>query len=246
MGRPPDDAAQQPPQDAGEPPGKRRRVNWSQLLVGSGIAAAIIAGLFAVFGSSIRDFLFHGPAPGPHVQVVVTVRSYAETHSRPGLAAVPRGPETVNFKVLNTGNRVAYLTNASIVVQQFIARSGFGGSHIAGYVGVSHRYDVPMPRRPFTGQTIDVPLSQRASADGVDNFDLRFTLRDAGRDHIYLYRVQISLMYGSETLPVEALISLPRDPGIASRCSGNADSQFCRFLRLSGYRSPAMAQLTAR
>ena len=121
------------------------------------------------------------------------------------------------------------------------------------YLRIDHRYPVPLPPNS-TRKVIVVPLSEGVGTNGLADFQLVFIPSmsfnpygpyippSALQSNIYMYRLQISIIYnGQATIsPVEALIFLPKDPAAASNCSVGAGSRLCQFLSSPGYRSPTL------
>jgi hypothetical protein len=153
----------------------------------------------------------------------------------------PPRPEVVALAFLNKGNQAAILTRANVVIQQFTVLPAISGPEV--YLVPDHKYTITMPLRPYAGEVESKPLSETVAAGGVEDFALSFNLPRIPQGPVYVYRVSISVQYGAATKPVEVLISLPKDPGAADKCSSSSHSGFCDFLRRPAYRSVAISRL---
>jgi hypothetical protein len=124
-------------------------------------------------------------------------------------------PFRIDIRLLNTGDQVAAVNDARIVIQKFVSlpqcasQGGFGSTGTYGSI---------LPTRPSPSQVVDIPISQLVPAGGADRFDLLLRSSPRARVNppsIYLYRVRIYLTYNVDVKPVdlgEVLISLPVDP----------------------------------
>ena len=230
---PDEDTAAGQPQATDKISNGRGRFKWLQAPWSVGVGAAVIAGLVVYGIIALIQHLNPGPPPAP----VLSLRDVVVTPA----AAEPPRPEAVALTFLNKGNQAAILTRANVVIQQFMVLPAVPGSAI--YLVPDHKYTITMPLRPYQGEPESKSLSETVGAGGVEDFALGFNLPPVPLGPVYLYRVSISVQYGTATKPVEVLISLPTDPGPVYKCSSSSHSDFCDFLRRPGYRSAAMSQL---
>lgn len=241
MVMPDDNGAVDPPQDKSDASGGRLR-KGGKWLKDNSVASTVVGGLLVAAILGIVGLVYHNLHHGPPQAPVLSVDSLTVTNS---LNA--GGSEIVDLKVRNTGNEFADITQALIKVQQFITVPEFPGQP-AFLIGVDYKYNVVMPLRP-TARPISVLLNEGATTNGtkqVANFDLQFLLpKNASK--IYVYRVDILLVYGGGKAPDnagEVLLSLPADP--VSECSSSPSlMKLCRnLLRLTGVRDLALQQLS--
>jgi hypothetical protein len=119
------------------------------------------------------------------------------------------------MKLLNTGNGVAVINGARLVIQKFVMLPLCGTQ---GFLNSTHTYSSNMPISPKPGQTVDVALSQEIQANGADRFDLQLRVplpKRGGVSEVYLYRIHVYLTYNVNTKPLdvgEVLVDLPVPP----------------------------------
>jgi hypothetical protein len=123
-------------------------------------------------------------------------------------------PFKIDIKLLNTGNGVAAINDARLVIQKFAVIPQCGSQ---GNFESTGTYSSNMPINPKPGQVVDIPISQIVPSNGADRFDLLLhaPLMKVKGLNVYLYRVHLYLTYNVHTKPLdvgEVLVNLPIVP----------------------------------
>lgn len=246
-----DGTAQGSSQGADETPSRSTRLKWLQSPWSVAVGSTVIGGLLVVAILNSIHFFDHSAASASHhaksspAQAAnlsvdsTTLTSCANTprcHTHSGL-----GPEIADIKIRNSGNGIADITQAHVKVQQ-IMRLGKLSFPNGAIVPLDGTYKVALPFQ--SGQSVSGKLNEMVNPNAIARFDLSFVPPHLAA-RINLYRVSISLVYnGIATMtPIEMLVSVPRDPPLADKCSA-AHQQLCAFLRSPGSRDVRLGQLT--
>jgi hypothetical protein len=124
-------------------------------------------------------------------------------------------PFKIDIKLLNTGNGVAAINDARLVIQKFAVIPQCASQ---GNFGSTGTYSSNMPISPKPGQVVDIPISQVVPSNGADRFDLLLyapVVKGTWGPNVYLYRVHLYLTYNVHTKPLdvgEVLVNLPIIP----------------------------------
>ena len=125
-------------------------------------------------------------------------------------------PFKIDIKLLNTGNGVAAINDAKLVIQKFVVLPQCASQ---GNFGSTGTYSSNIPINPRAGQVVDIPISQIVPPNGVDRFDLLLhapVVKGGWGPNVDLYWVHLYLTYNVRTKPLdlgEVLVNLPLTPG---------------------------------
>lgn len=211
------------------------------------LSSGFVVALIGLLGALIPRYIHGSPRPTPALELdSVSVESYAEIHPN----SSPSGPVTLDFKVHNTGEQIAVITDVRIRVQQFMdlplyqSQSSASRASSQNALPVSASYGFVMPLS--VGGNYDISISDQVEPDQADRFQASLRLPSGGTSSntdIYLYRVHLTLLYGgSRTLDAgEAIFSLPEDTRNSSfQNPASETTQLHHFLTQSGVRPPDM------
>ena len=175
----------------------------------AGIVVALVGGIGAVIAAIVPHYLDSGPPPAPHLEVdSVTAQSYAELH--PGLVSASGsepGYETLDFKLRNTGDQVAYIDAVRVTVHSV---EGFNPNVFGTFVPVSASYGLTLPTS--TG-TFVAPVSEQLATNQVDRFDLIISLPKNTPNLRYVYDISLALVYDQGNTVSAGKMILSLSPG---------------------------------
>ncbi len=194
---------------------RRRKLIWLGTLGTAGIAV-LVGVLVSVLSTQAQRVV---PPPSgstaPQLEVDGVNLTSANTQVSGNGIDLNFTPYKIDIKVLNTGNGVAVINDARLIIQKFAVLPQCATQ---GYLGSSHTYSGDMPINPKPGQMVNVPLSQEIQPNDADRFDLLLSVplpHGKVSSNIYLYRVQLYLTYNVNTKPLdvsEVLVDLPMPP----------------------------------
>jgi hypothetical protein len=122
-------------------------------------------------------------------------------------------PMKLEIELRNTGNQLAIVTYLQLRIAQFKAMPI---CFTQGDLPVTGDSTVNMPANAVPGQNISVAVHQQVAPDSADRFDINLKGPLRQDETIFLYRVNLSLLYDtSQTIPIklgEAMLSLPNVP----------------------------------
>lgn len=127
----------------------------------------------------------------------------------------PFTPFKIDVKLLNTGQGLAIINSAKLIIQKFVLLPLCNSQGSFGSTG-AYRANMPVNARP--GQVVNIPVSQLVKPNGADRFDLLLRtslLQGNAKFNIYLYRVHLFLLYNVHAEPLdvgEVLVNLPIAP----------------------------------
>lgn len=194
----------------------RRKLVWLGTLGTAGVA--VLVGVLVNVLSTQAQRVVAPPSSSAAAQLVVdgvslTSANTKDTGPGPGTSEdLILTPYKIDIKLLNTGNGVAVLNDARLVIEKFAA---LPLCETQGFLNSTHTYNSNMPINPKPGQLVNVPLSQEIQPNSADRFDLQLRVplpKHVGVSKIYLYRVHLSLAYNVNTKPLdvgEVLVDLP-------------------------------------
>ena len=196
---------------------QRRKLVWLGTLGTAGIAV-LVGILVNVLSTQVQRVVPPPPsAPASSAQVSGTPQLEVDGVSftpASTLANGDIGPFKLDVKLLNTGNGVAAINDARLIIQKFVILPQCASN---GDFTSTGSYGSKMPINPKVGQ-VDIPISQLVPANGADRFDLLLQVplvKGPVGPNIYLYRVHLYLTYNVHTKPLdvgEVLVDLPIAP----------------------------------
>jgi transposase len=193
----------------------RRKLLWLGTLGTAGIA--VLGGVLVNVLSTQTQRVVPPPSgsTAPQLEVDGVSLTSANTQVSGNGIGLNFTPYKIDIKLLNTGNGVAVINDARLIIQKFAVLPLCASQ---GYLGSSHTYSGDMPINPKPGQTVDVPLSQKIQPNDADRFDLLLNIplpHGKVSGNIYLYRVHLSLAYNANIKPLdvgEVVVDLPQPP----------------------------------
>ncbi len=135
---------------------RRRKLIWLGTLGTAGIAV-LVGVLVSVLSTQAQRVV---PPPSgstaPQLEVDGVNLTSANTQVSGNGIDLNFTPYKIDIKVLNTGNGVAVINDARLIIQKFAVLPQCATQ---GYLGSSHTYSGDMPINPKPGQMVNVPLS---------------------------------------------------------------------------------------
>lgn len=191
----------------------RRKLVWLGTLGTVGIA--VLVGVLVTVLSTQAQRVVPPPSGSTAPQLQVDGVSLTSANTTVTGSDLSFTPYKIDIKLLNTGNGVAVINDARLVIQKFAVLPLCASQ---GFLNSTHTYTSNMPINPKPGQAVDVPLSQEIQANGADRFDLLLRVplpRHGSVSNIYLYRVHLYLTYNVNAEPLDVgwmLVDLPMPP----------------------------------
>lgn len=185
------------------------RWKWLNAGIVTALVGAIGAALAAVLAVTLPHYLDGSPPSAPDLEVdSVTTLSYAQQH--PSLVSKPSsgpGYETLDFKIRNTGDQLAFINGVRITVHSI---EKFFPNFNETFVPVSARYEFVIPT---TTGTFTAPVSEEVAPDQADRFDLNISLPKSTQFHLFIYNVSLALVYNKGISLNAGEMSLNLSPG---------------------------------
>jgi len=212
---------------AGQPekPRRRKRLVWLGVLgtLGTTVLAGVLVSVLSTQvqrvvppPSSVQPSLpssSAGSSTEPHLEVDGVSLTAADVAVNGNSAKLT--PFKIDIKLLNTGNGIAAINNAKVVIQEFAVLPQCAAQ---GEFEATGTYRKSLPINPRPGQVVDIPISQLVKPNGADRFDLLLSAPPVlvrGALNVYLYRVHLYLTYNIRAKPLdlgEVLVDLPVVP----------------------------------
>ena len=155
----------------------RRKLVWLGTLGTAGIA--VVVGVLVSVLSTQAQKVVTAPSgsTAPQLQVDGVSLTSADTKVNGSGSDLSFTPYLIDIKLLNTGNGVAVVNNAKLVIQQFVTLPLCASQ---GFLNSTHTYNSNMPINPKPGQEVNVPLSQEIQSNRADRFDRSYSAWVAG------------------------------------------------------------------
>ena len=194
----------------------RRKLVWLGTLGTAGVAV-LVGVLVNVLSTQAQRAITPAPpsSNAPELEVDGVSLTSASVQDSSSNTILTNTPYKIDLKLLNTGNSVAVINDARLIIQQFAVLSTCG---LGGFFGSSHTYGSDIPANPRPGQVVNIPLSQEIPPNGADRFDLLLTVpqpKNGADSFTDLYRIHLYLTYNVNTKPLdvgEVLVDLPAAP----------------------------------
>lgn len=133
-----------------------------------GVLITVLGGLGLAYSQQLFG-VGQPPATGPNLEVdQIGLASQGWSDSPNGTTSDPN-PFKVDIKLLNTGNQLAAINSAELIIQQVVVLPQCAGQ--SGFLPTGS-YPVNLPIDPPAGTVVDVPVSQIVPANGADRFEL--------------------------------------------------------------------------
>jgi hypothetical protein len=162
-----------------------------------GVLITVLGGLGLAYSQQLFG-VGQPTAPGePNLEVdQISLASQGWSDSPNNNTSDPN-PFKVDIKLLNTGNRLAAINSAELVIQQVVVLPQCAGQSDFQPTG---SYPVNLPIDPPAGTIVDVPVSQIVPANGADRFELllRAKMPPKALGTKYVYRFQLYLTYNAK------------------------------------------------
>lgn len=180
---------------------QEQRSRWGWL--NSNIVLALIGAVGVVLAAVITYYLNVTPPTAPILEVdSVTIQSDVSQDPSFALGAAP-SYGTLDFKVRNTGNQLAFITGIRITVKSIneICSIGPGGSVP---VSATYGFAIPLKEGIFTA-----PVSEEVASGRADRFDLNVSLpKGTPGGCVNVYQLGLALVFDQNDSVSAGSISL--------------------------------------
>lgn len=187
----------------------RNRWGW----LNTGIVVALVGLIGAVFAAVLPHYLDATPPPRPTLEVdSVAAQSYAMQHPNIANPDLMPGYETLDIKLRNTGNQLAFITGIRVEVKS-VTGDGMGGKSGADYVPFSATYGLVISVKKGT---FVQPVSEEVAPGQPDRFRLNISLSKDTVPDVYTYQLDLVLVYDNIDSVSAGSMSLDLSPGYRS------------------------------
>ncbi len=182
----------------------RNRWGW----LNTGITVALVGVIGAVLAAILPRYIDTAPPLRARLEVdSVVAQSYAE--QRLNIATSLPGYETLDFKLRNTGNELAFVTGIRIVVKS-IKYSREIPTSSGAYVPLSASYGLVMPVK--RGTFVE-PVSEEVAPGQPDRFRSNISLPKNAACCLYTYHLDLALIYNKNDFVNAGSMPLDLSPG---------------------------------